>query len=277
MRLDAKFDAPMTTSETSFSAQPQGMQIIPSIDLWKGQVVRLRQGRYDEVTVYSDDPAELAASWSGLSKQLHIVDLAGAKDGKAVQVDLIRRIVTSFGPGVQIGGGVRSMETLERYLDLGVDRVVLGTAAVANPDLVAEATRKFPGQVVVALDAKNGYVATAGWLDVSSHRATDLAKSFRGQAVAALLYTDIERDGTEVGPNVEATASLARESGFPVIASGGVGTLDHLRRLAEANLALGADPATSSGICGAIIGRSLHEKRFSLREAIEAVEAISPA
>lgn len=250
------------------------MQVIPSIDLWQGQVVRLRQGRYDEVTVYSENPASLAASWRGISKQLHIVDLAGAKDGHAIQVDLIRSIVDSFGPGVQVGGGVRSLQTVEQYLDLGVDRVVLGTVAVSNPKLVTEIAALHPDRVVVALDAKNGFVATDGWIEVSGRKVVDLARSFEGQAISALLYTDIERDGTEVGPNVEATAALAEQSAFPVIASGGVGTLDHLRRLASAGAALRlSSNGASSNICGAVIGRSLHEKRFSLQQAVDAVEA----
>jgi phosphoribosylformimino-5-aminoimidazole carboxamide ribotide isomerase len=241
------------------------MQIIPSIDLWQGQVVRLRQGRYDEVTVYAEDPVALAASWRGVATRLHIVDLAGAKEGRAVQTDLIRRIVDAFGPGVQVGGGVRSQATLESYFELGVERVVLGTAAVNDPELIRTATESYPGRVILALDAKGGYVATQGWVDVSSHRAVDLALSYRAHPIAALLYTDIERDGTEVGPNVGATAALARETGLSVIASGGVGTLEHLLQLGRASR------AGNGGICGAVLGRALHERRFSLQEAIAAV------
>lgn len=241
------------------------MQIIPSIDLWQGQVVRLRQGRYEDVTVYAEDPVALARGWREEAERLHIVDLAGAKEGRPVQVDLIRRIVEAFGGGVQVGGGVRSLETLEAYFELGVERVVLGTAAVSDPALVQAASEAYPDRVVLALDAKNGYVATQGWVDVSQHRAVDLALSYRRHRIAALLYTDIERDGTEVGPNVQATASLARDSGLPVIASGGVGTLEHLRQLAAASR------AGNAGICGAVLGRALHERRFSLSEAITAV------
>lgn len=241
------------------------MQIIPSIDLWQGQVVRLRQGRYDEVTVYADDPVALARGWRGTAERLHIVDLAGAKEGRPVQTELIRRIVEAFGAGVQVGGGVRSLETLNGYFELGVERVVLGTAAVSDPGLVQHATESYPDRVILALDAKDGYVATRGWLDVSQHRAADLALSYKRHRIAALLYTDIERDGTEVGPNVHATATLARDSGFPVIASGGVGTLEHLRQLAAASR------AGNGGICGAVLGRALHEQRFSLPEAIAAV------
>lgn len=240
------------------------MQVIPSIDLWQGQVVRLRQGRYDEVTVYADDPVALARGWRGVAARLHIVDLAGAKEGHAVQTDLIRNIVDAFGPGVQVGGGVRSVETVHRYFELGVERVVLGTAAVNDPELVRAAALAYPERVILALDAKGGFVATRGWVDVSQHRASDLARSYREHHIAAVLYTDIERDGTEVGPNVTATAELARDSGLPVIASGGVGTLEHLRQLGQASR------AGNGGICGAVLGRSLHERRFSLEQAIEA-------
>jgi phosphoribosylformimino-5-aminoimidazole carboxamide ribotide isomerase len=243
------------------------MQVIPSIDLWQGNVVRLRQGRYDEVTVYADDPVALARGWRGVAARLHIVDLAGAKDGHAVQTDLIRRIVDAFGPGVQVGGGVRSIETLHAYFQLGVERVVLGTAAVSDPALVRTAALAYPDRVILALDAKGGFVATRGWVDVSEHRASDLARTYREDHIAAVLYTDIERDGTEVGPNVAATAELARLSGLPVIASGGVGTLEHLRQLGAASR------DGNGGICGAVLGRALHEKRFSLEQAMEAARA----
>jgi phosphoribosylformimino-5-aminoimidazole carboxamide ribotide isomerase len=242
------------------------MQVIPSIDLWQGNVVRLRQGRYDEVTVYADDPLVVARGWRGVAARLHIVDLAGAKDGRAVQTELIRRLVDAFGAGVQVGGGVRSLETVHEYFALGVERVVLGTAAVSDPELVRAAAQAYPGRVILALDAKGGFVATRGWVDVSQHRASDLARTYREAGIAAVLYTDIERDGTEVGPNVAATAALARDSSLPVIASGGVGTLEHLRQLGTASREGGG------GICGAVLGRSLHERRFSLEQAIAAAE-----
>ncbi len=240
------------------------MQVIPSIDLWQGQVVRLLQGDYGKVTVYAEDPAALASGWRRHTDRLHIVDLAGAKEGRPVQVEQIRSVISAFGPGVQIGGGVRSLQAVEAYFELGVERVVIGTAAVKDPELVRQACRRYPGRVVVALDAKSGFVATGGWTEVSEQRVTDLAKSYAEDAVAALLYTDIERDGTEVGPNVAATAELARHSGLPVIASGGVGTLSHLERLGEASREV------DGGIVGAIIGRSLHERRFTLAEAVRA-------
>jgi len=234
------------------------MDVIPAIDLLDGQVVRLRQGRYDEVTVYHDDPPRLAASWAGRAARLHVVDLDGARDGAAAQRELVREIVTAFGSGVQVGGGIRTPDAIEAYLELGVDRVVLGTAAIRDPDLVRAATRRQPGRIIVAVDARGGLVATDGWLEQSTRRAVDVVREL-GAGLAAVLYTDIERDGMETGPDIAETARLARDGGVPVIASGGVGTLEHLGLLAR-----------EPGIAGAIVGRALHEGRFSLEEAVAA-------
>jgi phosphoribosylformimino-5-aminoimidazole carboxamide ribotide isomerase len=227
--------------------------------------VRLRQGRYEDLTVYADDAVGLAASWKGVASRLHIVDLAGAKFGHRSQADVVREVAAAFGPGVQIGGGVRSHEALEGYLELGVERVVLGTAAVSDPTFAREAARRHPGCVILAVDAKAGFVATQGWQDVTTIRASELAAQFAAEPIAALLYTDIERDGTEVGPNVKATVDLARSGAVPVLASGGVGTLEHLRQLARASR------ACDGRIAGVVIGRALHEKRFTLREALDSV------
>lgn len=236
------------------------LQVIPAIDLLAGQAVRLRQGRYDDVTVYAHDPAELAAEWAGTVRRLHVVDLEGARAGHAVQQELVRRVVTAFGPGVQVGGGVRSLQALESYFELGVERVVLGTAAIKDPELVERATELYPGRIIVAVDAKAGWVATEGWAETSERRAVDLVRELARLSLAAALYTDIERDGMEVGPNIAETALLAGETGVPIIASGGVGTLAHLRALAVAG----------AGVVGAIVGRALHEQRFSLSEAVAA-------
>jgi phosphoribosylformimino-5-aminoimidazole carboxamide ribotide isomerase len=243
------------------------MHVIPSIDLLDGKVVRLLKGRYDAVTVYSNDPAAVAAAWRGQSPILHVVDLEGARQGHAVQADAVRAIVAAFGPGVQVGGGVRSTQAVETYLELGIDRVVMGTAAIANPELVAQAAERFPGRVIAALDARQGMVATAGWLEQSECRAIDVVRRLAHLPLFAVLYTDIDRDGTEQGPNVECTAQLADDGAMPVIASGGVGTIAHLEALARR--------AKGSRIVGAIVGRALHEKRFSLAEAICAVEKAS--
>jgi phosphoribosylformimino-5-aminoimidazole carboxamide ribotide isomerase len=237
------------------------MEVIPAIDLLDGKAVRLRQGRYEDVTVYDEQPHVLAAEWSGRVQRVHVVDLDGAKAGRPVQRILVRKVVASFGAGVQVGGGVRSMSAVDAYFDLGVDRVVLGTAAIRDPDMVRAAAEAYPGRIIVAVDARDGNVATNGWTDQSERRAIDVVRELASHGLAAVLYTDIERDGTEVGPNVEATAALARDGGVPVIASGGVGQLGHLRALAVAE----------SRIVGAIVGRALHEKRFTLEQAVEAV------
>ena len=233
------------------------MQLWPAIDLYRGQAVRLHQGDYDKVTVYHADPVAHAASWRGIVKHLHVVDLEGARAGMPMQVELVRGIVRAFGMGVEVGGGVRDRATIDAYLELGAERVVLGTAAIRDPALVRDAARAHPGRVVLALDAKDGLVATDGWLSVSTRRASDVVRELAELPLAAILYTDIARDGTRVGPNFEATAHLAEEGGLPVLASGGVGTLDDLRKLAGYR-----------GIAGAIVGRALYEAVFTLEDAV---------
>jgi phosphoribosylformimino-5-aminoimidazole carboxamide ribotide isomerase len=239
------------------------MKVIPSIDLLDGKVVRLLKGSYDAVTVYQHSAADVARGWSGMVERLHVVDLEGARSGIAKQSSEVRKIIEAFGPGVQVGGGVRSLEAIRLYLDLGVARVVLGTAALNDPALLEKAAEEFPDRIILAVDGRNGFVATHGWHEQSKQLAVDVVKARAHLPIAAVLYTDIERDGTEVGPNISETARLAREGGVPVIASGGVGTLDHLVHLAEA--------ARQSDIVGAIVGRALHESRFTLQHAIDAV------
>jgi phosphoribosylformimino-5-aminoimidazole carboxamide ribotide isomerase len=239
------------------------VELFPAIDLLQGKAVRLRQGRFDAVTVYADDPAELAARWRGNVQRMHVVDLEGSRAGQPVEIELVSRIVAAFGSGVQVGGGVRSLEALCAYFELGVERVVLGTAAVSEPELVAAASHAFPGRVVLAVDARGGRVATRGWLEQSEHAAIDVALRLGELPLAAVLYTDIERDGMETGPNLATTAALAEQSPFPVIASGGVGTLEHLHALCRAH----------PRIVGAVVGRALHEGRFSVEEAVRAADA----
>jgi phosphoribosylformimino-5-aminoimidazole carboxamide ribotide isomerase len=235
------------------------MIILPAIDLLDGKAVRLHQGDYARATVYDAEPQARARAWRGKTSLLHVVDLEGAKAGRAVQESAVRAIVAAFGPGVQIGGGVRSREAFESYLALGAHRIVIGSAALKDPDLVRALAATHPGRVVLAVDAKDGMVATDGWTNVSQTTAVDLVRAFAGAPLGAVLYTDIARDGTMLGPNVEMTARLAREAHVPVIASGGVGTLEQLRALA-------AHP----GIEGAIVGRALYEGAFTLDEAIAA-------
>lgn len=236
------------------------MDVIPAIDLLNGGAVRLRQGRYDEVTSYDEPPSAIAREFARHARTLHVVDLEGAKAGRPVQTDVTRTLVEAFGDGVQLGGGIRSFEAVESAFALGVSKVVLGTAAIRDPALVRRAAEAFPGRIIVAVDARGGRVATDGWLDVSERLAIDVVKEVGALPIFAVLYTDIQRDGMETGPNVAETARLADETGVAVIASGGVGTLAHLRALSEA----------STGIVAAIVGRALHEKRFSLAEAVAA-------
>jgi phosphoribosylformimino-5-aminoimidazole carboxamide ribotide isomerase len=237
------------------------MRVLPAIDLLGGKAVRLHQGRYEEATVYDDDPVAVARRFRAVVDAMHVVDLEGAKAGSPVQRDRVRAIVEAFaGDGigmVQVGGGVRSREALEGYLALGARRVVLGTAAVKDPELVRDIARAHPGVVVLAVDAKNGFVATDGWTEVSKLTAADLVLALADVPIGAVLYTDVARDGTGSGPNVEATRAIAAASPFPVIASGGVGSLAHLRALA-------AIPNVES----VVVGRALYDGSFTLADAV---------
>lgn len=241
------------------------MVVVPAIDLLGGKCVRLHQGRYEDVTVYDADPVARARAFKAAgATRLHVVDLEGAKAGACVQMEAVSAIAEAFGPGVQAGGGVRSREAALSYFRAGADRVVLGTLAARDPDLALALCRENPSRVIVAVDAKDGMVATAGWTSVSSVRAVDLALRFKGVSPFGVLYTDIARDGTKQGPNVPATAALARDTGLPVIASGGIGALDHVRELAR-----------HEGIDAAIVGRALYDGVFSLEEAIAAAAGLS--
>lgn len=236
------------------------MRVLPAIDLLAGKAVRLHKGDYDAVTVYDHDPPGVARRFRAKTDWLHVVDLEGARAGSPVQKDVVRAVVSAFAGGiVQVGGGVRTRESLEGYLALGARRVVLGTAAVKDPVLVRDLARAHPGVLVLAVDAKDGFVATDGWTEVSRVRAADLVRDLADAALGAVLYTDVSRDGTGVGPNVEATAALAAASPFPVIASGGVGTVAHLEALA-------AIPNVES----AVVGRALYDGAITLDDAIRA-------
>jgi phosphoribosylformimino-5-aminoimidazole carboxamide ribotide isomerase len=232
--------------------------VIPAIDLLGNKVVRLRQGRYDAVTVYDSDPPARARALRGRVPWLHVVDLEGARDGRPVQRDVVRAIIEAFGPGVQVGGGIRTRESFDEYRALGAGRVVLGSAAVRDAPLVNALASEQPDVVVLAVDARDGFVAVDGWTQATRVRATELVRSFGDVPLAGVLYTDVARDGTRVGPNVDATAELAAQTSVPVIASGGVGSLDDLRALA------------GRGIAACIVGRALYDGSFTLEEAIEA-------
>ena len=208
------------------------MIIYPAIDIRGGRCVRLTEGRFDAETVFADDPAEMALKWAGMGAEfLHLVDLDGALAGEGKNVPVIERILQSVNIPVQLGGGIRNLETIEKLLALGVTRLILGSAAVNNPQLVEEACKKYPGHIAVGIDAKNGEVAIEGWGKGSGVAATELAKQMAAYGVETIIYTDISRDGMLSGVNVEATAALARACGVPIIASGGVASIEDIRRV----------------------------------------------
>lgn len=236
------------------------MLIIPAIDLKDGECVRLLQGRMEDSTVFSDDPVAMAADWVAAgARRLHLVDLNGAFAGEPVNGGIVNAIAKAFPDlPIQIGGGIRSLETIQAYLDAGVQYVIIGTKAVKEPEFVFEACKRFPGHIIVGLDAKDGKVAIDGWAEVTDVDVVDLAKQFKEAGVSAIVYTDISRDGMMQGVNVEATARLAEACGIEVIASGGVTDIEDVRALAK---------VASSGICGAITGRAIYEGTLDLKEA----------
>ncbi|APX94518.1 1-(5-phosphoribosyl)-5-[(5-phosphoribosylamino)methylideneamino]imidazole-4-carboxamide isomerase [Halomonas sp. 1513] len=236
------------------------MLVIPAIDLKDGHCVRLKQGRMDDATDYGDDPVAMAARWvEAGARRLHLVDLNGAFEGQPVNGEAVTAIARAYPElPIQIGGGIRTAATIEHYLAAGVTYVIIGTQAVKEPAFVSEMCRAFPGHVIVGLDARDGYVATDGWAEVSALKATELAKRFAGDGVSSIVYTDIARDGMMGGVNVEATAELARIGGLPVIASGGVTNLDDIRALSA---------VAGDGILGAITGRAIYEGSLDVAEA----------
>ncbi|MFN9029559.1 MAG: 1-(5-phosphoribosyl)-5-[(5-phosphoribosylamino)methylideneamino]imidazole-4-carboxamide isomerase [Betaproteobacteria bacterium] len=237
------------------------MLLIPAIDLKDGRCVRLRQGDMDDATVFSEDPVATARHWVALgARRLHIVDLNGARSGKPVNEPIIRKIVAAVGEDVpiQLGGGLRDLDIIERYIDDGVRYVVIGTAAVKSPGFLQDACSAFGGHVVVALDAKGGKVATDGWSKLTGHDVVDLAKKFEDYGVDALLYTDIGRDGMLTGVNIEATVELARAVKIPVLASGGIRDITDIEKLCAVE---------EDGIEGAVLGRSLYEGTLDFKAA----------
>ena len=239
------------------------MQVIPAIDLLNGQCVRLHQGDYDQVTRFSDDPVAQALSWQEQGAQrLHLVDLDGARSGEPVNDAVVKAITTALSIPVQLGGGVRTAERADELLAYGLDRVILGTVAVEQPELVAALAQRHPGRVVVGIDAKNGKVATRGWIEESTVEATELARQLSTLPIAAIISTDIATDGTLAGPNLESLRAMANASSVPVIASGGIGNLEHLLSL------LTLQPL---GVNGVIVGRALYDGRVDLAEALQAI------
>ena len=237
------------------------LTLYPAIDLKDGQCVRLKRGDMDQATVYADDPGAQAKAWEAAGFQwLHVVDLNGAFAGKPVNADAVRSILANTSVPVQLGGGIRDLAGIAAWLDAGIHRVILGSAAAKNPPLVLEACKTFPGRIAVGIDAKDGFVATEGWAETSTMLAADLGLRFEDAGVAAIIYTDIGRDGMLTGLNVEQTVTLSARLTTPVIASGGVGSLAHLAALKDA--------ARNTRIEGVIVGRALYDGRIDPRDAL---------
>lgn len=246
------------------------MLIIPAIDLKDGKCVRLKQGEMDKVTVFSDDPVAMAKRWLGLgARRLHVVDLNGAAAGRPKNEPVIRAIADAVGEKlpIQLGGGIRDLDTIERLLDAGVSYVIIGTAAVKTPGFLHEACTAFPGHVLVALDAKDGKVAVDGWSKLTGHEVLDLAKKFQDYGVEAIIYTDIGRDGMMTGVNIEATVRLAQALSVPVIASGGLNGLDDVTALCKVE---------HEGITGAVTGRAIYEGKLDFAAAQKLADQLSP-
>jgi len=236
------------------------MLIIPAIDLKDGQCVRLKQGLMEETTVFSEDPVTMASQWAQEgARRLHVVDLNGAFAGTPINRTVVNDISANY-PGlpVQIGGGIRNLDTIESYVIAGVSWVIIGTAAVETPEMVAEACKEFPGKIIVGLDAKDGLVATDGWAKVTDIKATELAKRFEQDGIESIIYTDIARDGMMNGVNVEQTLGMANASTVPIIASGGITNIDDIEALLE---------VADAGIMGAITGRAIYEGTLDLAQA----------
>ena len=236
------------------------MIVIPAIDLKNGKCVRLREGKMDEETIFSEDPISTAGSWFSQGAEiLHIVDLDGAVEGKPMNQEIIFSIIAEFPEKrIQIGGGIRSFESASEYLNEGIERVIMGTSAVEEPDMLKDFCSKFPNRLVLGIDALDGVVKTQGWLKGSGISPSELIKKFEDDPIAAIIFTDISKDGMMKGPNIEATSDLANQTKIPVIASGGVSSLDHITQLVD-----------KKNISGVICGRALYEKVFTYADVLE--------
>ena len=236
------------------------MIIIPAIDLKNGKCVRLLQGMMDKETVFSDNPESMAKRWEDEGAQiLHIVDLDGAVGKKMQNLDSIKKILKSVNIPVQVGGGIRNTDTIKILLDLGVKRVIIGTEATKNPDLVINACKEFPDKIIVGIDARNGFVAIEGWTQTTRIKAVDLAKQFENCGVAAINFTDIHRDGMQTGPNIKETRQLAEAVSTPIVASGGVSTIEDIKDLVS---------IYNSGVIGVIVGKALYSGTLIFQEAV---------
>ena len=245
------------------------MMIIPAVDIKDGRCVRLQQGEMDRETVFSNNPALMAQRWQEAGAELlHLVDLNGAIDKKPKNLTTIQAILDAVHIPVQLGGGIRDMDTIATYIDRGVSRVVLGTEAIRNPDLIIQAALRFPERIVVGIDARNGFVAIEGWTETTGTTAIDLARRFEDVGLAAINFTDIHRDGMQTGPNLEATRRLAEAVSIPVVASGGVSTIEDIKNLL---------PLESAGVQGVITGKALYSGSLDLKEAIALAHTAKPS
>ncbi|MBW1897114.1 MAG: 1-(5-phosphoribosyl)-5-[(5-phosphoribosylamino)methylideneamino]imidazole-4-carboxamide isomerase [Deltaproteobacteria bacterium] len=236
------------------------MIIIPAVDIKAGRCVRLLQGREDSETVFSDDPSAMALRWEEEgAERLHVIDLDGAFRKSPQNMGAIQQIIEKVQVPVQLGGGIRNMETISRYLDLGISRVIIGTEAIKNPQLVEEACQAFPARIMVGIDARNGMVAIEGWTQTTEKQAIEVAKQLEGYGVAGIVFTDIHKDGMQMGPNIEETKRLAESVSVPVIASGGVSNVRDIEALAK------LEPV---GVEGVITGRALYENTLTMAEAL---------
>ena len=245
------------------------MLLIPAIDLKEGRCVRLKQGLMEQATVFSDSPAEMALHWRNQgARRLHLVDLNGAFAGVPQNFPAIKEILAAVAKDipVQLGGGIRDLETIEKYLDLGLTDVIIGTAAVKNPEFVREACKEFPGQIIVGLDAKDSMVAIDGWATATEHHVVDLAQRFEDDGVNSIIYTDIGRDGMMSGVNIEATVKLAQSVNIPIIASGGLTNLDDIRALCAVE---------KEGVSGAITGRAIYEGSIDFAQAQKLADSLA--
>ena len=236
------------------------MIVIPAIDIKNGKCVRLQQGRMDRETVFGEDPSAMALRWEkDGAEMIHVVDLDGAIEKRPRNLAAIKKILEAVRVPLQVGGGVRDIDTIGMYADAGVQRIIIGTEAIRNPSLVQDACKRYPGQIVVGIDARNGLVAIEGWTETTGTQAVDLARQFEDSGVAAINFTDIHRDGMQTGPNLEATRKLAESISIPVVASGGVSTLADIQNLI---------PLEPFGVIGVITGKALYAGTLDLKEAI---------
>ena len=243
------------------------MIIIPAVDIRKGRCVRLFQGRMDKETVFSDDPAAMAKRWEDEGAEIiHVIDLDGAIKKSPQNLNSISNIIDSVNAHIQVGGGIRDKKTVGLLLDLGAERVIIGTEAIKNPNFVKDACKAFPGRIIVGIDARNGFVAIEGWTKTTKTKAVDLAKQFEDCGVAVINFTDIHRDGMQTGPNIDETRLLAEAVSIPVVASGGVSTIEDIKNLL---------PLKEVGVVGIITGRALYSGSMKLKEAIEIAKEVT--